>query len=190
MPQVDIDYITFSGRGEPTLAKNLGKMITEVKRIRKEPVAVLTNAALLYEKEVREDLFQADFVVAKLDVSSEELFKKINRPVRGINLSKVIEGIKKFLRNYRGRLALQIMFVKENEKYAKEIAQLAKKIGADEVQLNTPLRPCAVMPLSKKRMKEMEKHFNGLNANPVYKSIRKKVKPVSKKDTLKRRGKV
>ncbi|MGB2601721.1 MAG: radical SAM protein [Candidatus Omnitrophota bacterium] len=190
LPSVDIDYITFSGRGEPTLAKNLGKIITEVKRIRKEPVAVLTNAGLLYDKEVRKDLSQADFVVAKLDAFSEEIFKKINRPVRGINLSKVIEGIKKFLRNYRGKLALQIMFVKENEKYAKEIAQLAKKIGADMVQLNTPLRPCAVRPLSKKRMEEIEKHFKGLNAISVYKSARKKVKPVSKKDALKRRGKV
>ena len=190
LPSVNIDYITFSGRGEPTLAKNLGKMITEVKKIRKEPVAVLTNAGLMHEEEVRKDLSQADFVVAKLDASSEELFKNINRPVRGINLSKVIEGIKKFLRNYRGKLALQIMFVKENEKYAKEIAQIAKTIGADEVQLNTPLRPCAVKPLSKKKMKEIEKHFKGLNAISVYKSARKKVKPVSKKDTLKRRGKV
>jgi len=55
LPPVDIDYITFSGRGEPTLAKNLGEMIAEVKKIRKEPVAVLTNASLLYDKEVRED---------------------------------------------------------------------------------------------------------------------------------------
>ncbi len=190
LPPVNIDYITFSGRGEPTLAKNLGEMITEVKRIRKEPVAVLTNAGLLYEKEVRETLSQADFVVAKLDASSEELFKKINRPVRGINVSKVIEGIKKFSGNYRGKLALQIMFVKENEKHAKEIAQLAKKIGADEIQLNTPLRPCAVKPLSKKSMREIEKYLKGLNAISVYKSVRKKVKPVSKKDTLKRRGKI
>ncbi len=190
LPPVNIDYITFSGRGEPTLAKNLGEMITGVKRIRKEPVAVLTNAGLLHEKEVRKDLSQADFVVAKLDASSEEIFKKISRPVRGVNLSKVIEGIKKFLKNYHGKLALQIMFVKENEKYAKEIAQLAKTIGADEVQLNTPLRPCAVKPLSKKKMKEIEKYFKGLNAISVYKSVRKKVKPVSKKDTLKRRGKV
>ncbi len=190
LPPVNIDYITFSGRGEPTLAKNLGEMIAEVKRIRKEPVAVLTNASLLHEKEVRKDLSQADFVIAKLDASSEGLFKKVNGPVGGINLSKVIEGIKKFSRAYRGKLALQIMFVKENEKYAEEIAQFAGKIGADEVQLNTPLRPCAVKPLSKKKMEKIEKYFKGLNAISVYKCARKKVKPVSRKDTLKRRGKV
>lgn len=190
LPPASIDYITFSGRGEPTLAKNLGEMITEVKRIRKEPVAVLTNASLLYDKEVRKDLDKADFVVAKLDASSCELFEGINRPVKGIDLAKVIEGIRKFSRNYHGRFALQIMFMKKNEKYAKEIAQLARGIGADEFQLNTPLRPCSVKPLSKRRMKEIGKHFKGLNVISVHESTRKKVKPVSRKDTLKRRGKV
>jgi len=190
LPQVDIDYITFSGRGEPTLAKNLGKMITAVKSIRKEPIAVLTNASFLHDKGVRGDLSKADFVVAKLDAASESVFKKINGPARGINLAKVVGGIKKFLSEYTGKLALQIMFVKENEKEAEEIAQLAREIGADEIQLNTPLRPCAVKPLSKRKMKEIEKYFKGLNVISVYTSVRKKVKPVSGKDTLKRRGKI
>ncbi len=190
LPPVDIDYITFSGRGEPTLAKNLGEMISEVKKIRKEPIAVLTNASLLCDKEVREDLSQADFVVAKLDAFSEPVFKKMDGPVAGVSLSKVVAGIKKFLSTYTGKSALQIMFTEENEKEAKEIAQLAGKIGADEIQLNTPLRPCGVKSLSENKMKEIEKHFEGLNVVSVYKSVRKKVKPVSGKDTLKRRGKV
>jgi len=189
LPPVDVDYITFSGRGEPTLAKNLGTMIAEVKKVRKEPVAVITNASLLHDKEVREDLSQADFVLAKLDASSESVFKKMNGPVSGIRLSKVVDGIKKFLGQYSGKLALQIMFTKENEKEAKEIARLAREIGADEIQLNTPLRHCGVKPLSEKKMSEIEKHFEGLNVVSVYKSVRKKVIPVSEEDTLRRRGK-
>ena len=190
LPPVDIDYITFSGRGEPTLAKNLGEMITAVKRTRKEPVAVLTNASLLCDKEVRNDLFKADLVVAKLDAASEGVFKKINNPVKGLSLSETVKGIKKFLSEYTGKLALQIMFVEDNEKEAKELARLAGEIGADEVQINTPLRPCAVKPLSRSRIKGIEKHFEGLNVISVYKSVRKRVKPVSRKDTIKRRGKV
>lgn len=190
LPPLEADHITFSGRGEPTLAKNLGEMIAGVKRIRKEPVAVLTNASLLYEEEVREDLLQADFVVVKLDVCFEELFKKVNKPVRGIDLLKVTEGIKKFVSDHHGKCALQIMFIKANEKYVKEMVRLAKRIGADEIQLNTPLRSCAVRPLSEKKMEEIRKCFKGLNVISVYKSVRKKVKPVSGKDTLRRRGKV
>ncbi|MDP8299700.1 MAG: hypothetical protein P9L88_07365 [Candidatus Tantalella remota] len=161
-----------------------------MKGIRKEPVAVLTNASLMYDKKVREDLSLADFVVAKLDASSEAGFRNINGPAQGITLSKVTESIKKFLSKYTGKLVLQIMFTKENEKKAEEISWLARKIGADEIQLNMPLRPCAAKPLSKSKMREIEKHFEGLNVFSVYKSVRKKVEPVSEKDTLKRRGKV
>lgn len=190
LPPVKIDFITFSGRGEPTLAQNLGKMIVGVRGIRKEPIAVITNSSSFCDKEVRKDLSQADFVLAKLDAPSEESFKKINKPAKGISLLKEIEGMRTFLKSYKGKFALQIMFMKENEKYAKELAQLAGQIGADEVQLNTPLRPCAVRPLSKRRMEEIKKPFKGLNTISVYESARKKVKPVSKKDTLRRRGKV
>jgi len=47
LPPLKIDYITFSGAGEPTLAKNLGEMIKAVRRVRKEKIAVLTNSSLM-----------------------------------------------------------------------------------------------------------------------------------------------
>src|SRR3989338_2737845 len=41
----EIDTITFSGRGEPTLAANLGELIKIVRKYRKEKIAVITNGA-------------------------------------------------------------------------------------------------------------------------------------------------
>ena len=82
------------------------------------------------------------------------------------------------------------MFIEENEKYAQEIAQNAKEINPDEVQINTPLRPCAVKPLSKVRLIAIKGHFGGLNSISVYEAEKKKVKPISNEDTLKRRGKI
>ena len=69
-----VDHITFAGRGEPTLAKNLGEMIRGIKAIRHEKVAVLTNSSLMHLKEVRDDLMAADFVLAKLDAGNQSLF--------------------------------------------------------------------------------------------------------------------
>ncbi len=66
-PEVRIDTLTFSGRGEPTLAANLGDAIEAVKRLRREPVAVLTNSSLIGRRDVRSELEQADILVAKLD---------------------------------------------------------------------------------------------------------------------------
>ncbi len=83
---VVMDYITFSGKGEPTLAKNLGEVINGVRHIRKEKIAVITDSSLLKNKAVRKDLSFADVVIAKIDASSQKLFEKINRPVAGLKI--------------------------------------------------------------------------------------------------------
>ena len=190
LPPVRIDYITFSGRGEPTLAANLGRMIKAIKRIRKEKIAVLTNSSLLNRRDVQEDLLPADFVVAKLDAGSQSVFETVNKPMDVIKFDAILEGIKNFRSIYKGKLALQIMFIAENKKYAEKIAGLAKEIDPDEVQINTPLRPCGVKPLSRIELETIEGYFDGLNVVSVYKAEKKKVKPISNKGTLKRRGKV
>lgn len=190
LPPVKIDYITFSGGGEPTLAKNLGEIIREVRKIRKERIAILTNSSLMYRKDVQEDLSLADFVVAKLDAHLQDLFFKVNQPIKTIKFNKIIKGIKQFKRNFCGRLALQIMFVKENKRYAKDIAKIVSRINPDEVQINTPLRPCAVRPLSKKDLDVIKRYFKDINYISVYESKKKKVKPIGRKATLRRRTKI
>lgn len=79
--------------------------------------------------------------------------------------------------------------MKKNMVYAHEIADIAGYIAPDEVQLNTPLRPCGVEPLTKDELTFIEKHFNSLNVISVYKSRKKDVEPISSENTLKRRGK-
>ncbi|MDP8218607.1 MAG: radical SAM protein [Candidatus Theseobacter exili] len=190
LPDVPIDYITFSGRGEPTLAKNSGQMIREVRKITDKKIAVITNASLMGRKDVREDLFLADFVLAKLDAGSQETFKRINKPLEGIEFTAVLEGIKNFKNRYAGKLALQIMFIKENEKDAGDIARIAREIDPDEVEINTPLRPCGVEPLSERALREVMNYFEGLECISVYETTRKEVKTISDEDTLIRRGKV
>lgn len=49
-PALDLDYVTFSGMAEPTLASNLGEAIDEVKRRMHAPVAVLTNSPLVVRR--------------------------------------------------------------------------------------------------------------------------------------------
>ncbi|MFC1576060.1 radical SAM protein [Candidatus Omnitrophota bacterium] len=168
LPPVKIDYITFSGRGEPTLAKNLGELIRKVKKIRKKKIAVITNSSLLFRKDVRRDLAPADFVMAKFDASTEDVFRKVNKPAKSVRLTKTIKGIKEFKRRYKGKFALQIMFVKKNVKFAEEIAKLAKNIKPDLVQINTPLRPSGVRPVSRKEMKDIKKLFKGIKVVSVY----------------------
>ncbi len=190
LPDVHIDYITFSGAGEPTLASNIGQMIRDIRKIRLEKIAVITNASMLYREDVRKDLLNADLVMAKLDASTEDVFKAVNRPIQNISLEQVITGIKEFKRDFSGRLALQIMFVAQNRNQAKAIADLAREIRPDEVQLNTPLRPSGEKPLKKSELDSIEAYFKGLNCVSVYKAKKTHIDPISDADTLKRRGKV
>ncbi len=191
LPDVKIDYFTFSGRGEPTLAKNLGEVISELRKIKKERIAVLTNSTLLQDKEVRKELALADYVALKLDACSRELLEKINRPAPKIKFDEIIKGIKIFRNNFSGTTALQMMFVDENEGYAEKFVELAREIAPDEVQINTPLRACGVKPLSKEKLYRIKELFSGLpmKIRCVYEAERKEVKAISKEDTVRRRGK-
>jgi wyosine [tRNA(Phe)-imidazoG37] synthetase (radical SAM superfamily) len=189
LPDITVDYITFSGRGEPTLAANLSSLIRAVKEMRDEKVAVITNASLLTCEEVRSDLRGTDLVVAKLDACTEESFQRINRPVEGIHLADVVKGLKEFRSSYQGKLALQIMLQPENRAEAEGIAKLSDEIEPDEVQLNTPLRPCAVQPLSPEEMEKIRPFFSS-SVISVYEAEKVEVRSVSGTETLTRRGKV
>ncbi len=203
VPGIKVDYITFSGRGEPTLAENLGQVIKEVKKIRKEPIAILTNSALMVREDLRKELALADFVAAKLDVYSRESFEEINRPAPEIEFGDILKGIKSFRKEYHGRLALQIMFVGENKSKAKDLAYLANYIKPDEIQINTPLRPCNVKPLSREDIFKIKEYFEyflfecksdfsgrEIDVISVYDTKKhKEVTPISNKETLIRRGK-
>ena len=187
--QIDADYATFSGMGEPTLASNLGKAIDMVKSILDLPVAVLTNSSLMFREDIREQLVGADVVVAKLDASDERSFITVSRPSPELSFDQTLDGIRRFRHEYRGKLAIQIMFVGDNRHYASEIAALVAEISPDEVQINTPLRPCGVKPLAPHEIATIkrEKFSHCKNVETVYEAPKHEVTPLDLAQTLRRR---
>jgi len=183
-----VDYVTFSGVAEPTLASNLGQAIELVKSVLGLPVAVLTNSSLMPREDVRRELNQADVVVAKVDAPNEELFRRINRPRVRSTLDEILQAIRLFKEEYRGKLALQMMFVEANRGYASEMARIAEALSPDEVQINTPLRPCAVKPLPPEEIAAIRREFAGLKGVvTVYEALRPEVTPLNLGETLRRR---
>jgi wyosine [tRNA(Phe)-imidazoG37] synthetase (radical SAM superfamily) len=185
---VTADCATFAGVGEPTLASNLGLAIEAVKSALNLPVAVLTNSSLMPDAEVRQDLAQADIVVVKLDAPSEDTFRLVNRPATSYSLHEILEGIKLFSSEYKGKWALQMMFVNENRDSVGRMAKLAAELSPDEVQINTPLRPCGVQPLPPEDIAAMRDEFQGLRkVVTVYEAPRPQVTPLDLEETLRRR---
>lgn len=185
---IPADYATFSGVGEPTLASNLGQAIEIVKSVLGLPVAILTNSSLMPREDVRQALAKADLVVAKLDAPTEELFHTINRPSTSYSLNETLRGIRHFRKEFGGKLALQIMFIETNKGDALEIARIAEQLSPDEVQLNTPLRPCAVPPLTLEEMSSIKRAFSQhRNVMTVYETPRPAVVPLNLQETRRRR---
>jgi wyosine [tRNA(Phe)-imidazoG37] synthetase (radical SAM superfamily) len=134
------------------------------------PVAVLTNATLLSQPDVRRDLAHADLVAAKLDAPDEALYRAINRPMVSLTWAGLMEGIRAFRDEFHGRLALQMMFIRANRKRVAEMADLARDLKPDHVQLNTPLRSSPTPPLGEAAMYEIEEAFAGLPVINVYRA--------------------
>jgi wyosine [tRNA(Phe)-imidazoG37] synthetase (radical SAM superfamily) len=185
---VAIDHVTFSGNGEPTLAANLGEMIRAVKAVRPEKVAVITNGTLLGRKDVQDDLRDVDLILVKLEAADEATFQAVNRPAQGITLASVIDGIKAFKRTFKGRFVIQVMFVEKNNFQAQAIARLSAEIGADEVQINTPLRKNPEKPLSPEDMAVLKTFFAGQNVRSVYEEEKKEYHPFDDQATARRHG--
>ncbi len=160
-----IDYITFSGSGEPTLNKILEKLIREIRKITSIPVAVLTNSTLLSQKSTRNALMHADLVVPSLDAATQEIFVKVNRPHSSLKLEEIIKGLWKFRQEFKGSIWLEIMLVKSVNDSPSHIRKLKKAIAEikpDKVQLNTVIRPPAeknARPLSLRELEKINKVF-------------------------------
>lgn len=185
------DYVTFSGVAEPTLARNLGQAIQLARSTFHLPVAILTNSSLMPREDTRRDLALADVVVAKVDAPNEELFRQINRPIIHYSLDEILQGIRHFRSEYRGKLALQMMFIEINRDYASEMARIAEGLAPDEIQINTPLRPCAVKPLAPGDIAAIKQRFaNFRNVVSVYEASRPDVIPLNLEETLRRRPKL
>ena len=162
----NIDYITFTGSGEPTLYKDLKKLIYEIKQITDIPVCIITNGSLLYKQEMRSNLLLADLIIPSLDAGNEETFKLIDNPNKEINFDKMVEGLIEFKKVFKGEYWLEIFLLKDindNEDELDDIIKIVKKIKPDRIQLITATRRVAnekAKALSDEELKKIKKYFN------------------------------
>lgn len=143
-----IDYITFSGNGEPCLHPEFDKMVEVALQIRNKYVpqaklAILSNSTCLDREGVLAGLRKLDLRIMKLDCGTEKAFRKINRPSTGIQFEKVVENIGEL-----DDIILQSVFVEgrvnnteegEVEKWMERLSY----IKPEEVQIYSIDRPSA-----------------------------------------------
>ena len=113
---VPVDSITFSGNGEPTMNPDFPQIVDATVRLRDKyfpdaKVSVLSNAVLVARKEIAEALKKVDNPILKIDASSDDLIRKINKPVGSYRLGEIVEALKDF----DGNFILQTMFLRAQD---------------------------------------------------------------------------
>jgi wyosine [tRNA(Phe)-imidazoG37] synthetase (radical SAM superfamily) len=140
-----IDYLTFVPDGEPALDIDLGRAIAALKPFGIK-IAVITNASLMSEKSVRDDLCLADWVSVKVDAVREDIWRKVNRPHGALKLDTILKGISVFSDAFRGVLATETMLVRDlndKEDAIKETADFIRGIRPSKSYISIPTRPPA-----------------------------------------------
>ncbi len=143
----ELDYVTFSGSGEPTLNSRIGDVVHFLKsRYPEYPVCLLTNAMLFGDRRLLEEIAPVDLVVPSLDGSNAEEFARINRPVPGADFDRFVADLTAFTLNRRPgcRVNLELFIVPGVNDSDASIARFTALISGmrlDLVQLNTLDRP-------------------------------------------------
>jgi len=141
----ELDFITLGGSGEPTLHSRIGEIIYTIKE--KFPgykVSIITNSTLFHDVNVRKEVLMADIILPSLDTASDENFKKINRPVKKLNICNIIEGLIKLRKEFQGEIWLEFFIIPGINDSVKELNGIKKaieKIQPDKIQINTLDRP-------------------------------------------------
>lgn len=141
-----IDVVSIVGEGEPTLYSGLGELIDLIKTVTDKPVALITNAALFYDEQVRIESAKADIVLPSLDGYNEKSWKAVDRPHGRLDFEAVLDGLVKFGQEYTGQLWIEIMLVKgenDSDEALEAFSSILSKIKYNRLYINTPVRPPA-----------------------------------------------
>jgi wyosine [tRNA(Phe)-imidazoG37] synthetase (radical SAM superfamily) len=163
----DFDCITIVGEGEPTLYRDLGKLVRKIKTLTDKPIALITNGTNFTKDSVFQAALEVDIVLPSLDAYDELSFKKINRPHKNLDYQKIIEALVKFSHEYRGSLWVEIMILKgysDSLKAVESFKKLLSQIKYDKIYLNSPVRPPAIKSIKPTTHEQLETIAKSLGA--------------------------
>ncbi len=144
----ELDFITFSGSGEPTLNSGIGRVVDFLKeRYPQYPICLLTNGCTLGDPELRREIVRIDRVVPSLDASNREEFEVINRPVQGLDFDRFIADLTDFCRSAPQEIFLELFIVpgvNDSDASIARFREIISRLKVKMVQLNTLDRPGVV----------------------------------------------
>ena len=161
-----IDVITITANGEPTLYPYLDELIDELNKIKNgTQTLILTNSSTLVNEKVFNSLLKLDQVKLSLDAVSNSVFKRIDRPHVNIEIEQIVQKVIEFSKVYKGKLFIEILFVKDLNDTKDEIQKLndvLMQLKVTRIDIGTIDRPPAypVSGVSYKELHDISHLFN------------------------------
>jgi wyosine [tRNA(Phe)-imidazoG37] synthetase (radical SAM superfamily) len=98
-----VNDIAFSGDGEPTICPDFAQAVSAAALVRERmgppsvKLVLITNATLLHQPRVQRALAIMDRnngeIWAKLDCGTDDFFRRVNNPIGGVTLKRVLDNI-------------------------------------------------------------------------------------------------
>lgn len=176
-----IDVITITANGEPTLYPYLDELIDELNKIKNgTQTLILTNSSTLVNEKVFNSLLKLDQVKLSLDAVSNSVFKRIDRPHVNIEIEQIVQKVIKFSKVYKGKLFIEILFVKDLNDTKEEIQKLndvLMQLKVTRIDIGTIDRPPAypVSGVSYKELHEISHLFE--SSLPIHIASRVHAEP-------------
>jgi len=173
--QKNLDVITLTANGEPTLYPDLDTLVDGILKIQNRPkLLILSNGSTINDGAIQATLSKIDIVKLSLDCVSPKCFKKIDRAHSGIEISQIVEGMKRFIKIYTGELVIEILVVEglnDTEEEFQALHKALQEIKPDRIDVGTIDRPPAydVKGVSIERLIELSNLLKGLHVNIAYK---------------------
>jgi len=174
----DIDFITLTANGEPTLYPYLGELIDEINTFKGDTkTLILTNAANLDDVKIQDALCKLDEVKLSLDCATQKCLQKLDRSHGGIDVENIKAGMLAFKSKYNGPVIIEILIVKTLNDSKEEIGKINDfllKLNPTRIDISSIDRPpaYAVQAVGYEELLNISHLFD--SSLPVYIASRKK----------------
>ena len=152
-PSPELDYITFSGSGEPTLNSRIGDVVKFIRnRYPQYKICLLTNGLLLGDPKLQQEIADIDLLIPSLDGSNAAEYKAVNRPIASMPFDRMLQDLKNYLPHAPMPVHLELFIVpgvNDSEESIIRFASIIRELKVDRIQLNTLDRPGAVSDLKR-----------------------------------------
>jgi len=176
----NIDVITLTANGEPTLYPYLNELINEIDKIKNSTqTLILTNSGNLVDKKVFQTLLKLDQVKLSLDAVSHDIFQKIDRPYKNIHIDEIVGKVIEFSKIFKGKLFIEILFVQnlnDTKEEVKKLNNVLLDVKCSRIDIGTIDRPPAypITGINYKRLHEISLLFS--NSLPIHIASRTNIK--------------